>query len=76
MAAATLQDMGYDTVSVLNGGVKTWSATGLPTIAGWGLRGKQYAEFVALERGVPHLSATDLAERRERGEARRHRRAD
>jgi rhodanese-related sulfurtransferase len=68
MAAATLSDMGYDAVSVLQGGLGAWSAAGLPTIAGWGLRGKQYAEFVALDRGVPHLSATDLAERRERGE--------
>jgi rhodanese-related sulfurtransferase len=31
LAAATLQDMGYDDVAVLDGGIKAWIAVGLPT---------------------------------------------
>jgi rhodanese-related sulfurtransferase len=30
LAAATLQDMGYDDVSVLDGGVTAWVEAGLP----------------------------------------------
>ena len=31
LAALTLKDMGYDDVAVLDGGLKAWTAAGLPT---------------------------------------------
>jgi len=31
LAAATLQDMGYENVAVLDGGLKAWMEVGLPT---------------------------------------------
>jgi rhodanese-related sulfurtransferase len=68
LAAATLNAMGYARVSVLDGGLAAWKARGLPTIAGWGLRGKEYAERVAVNRGVPQMTAAELAERQRQGE--------
>jgi rhodanese-related sulfurtransferase len=68
LAAATLAEMGYASVRVLDGGITAWRAAGFPTIAGWGLRGKEYAGCVAVDRGVPQVSAKELTERRQRGE--------
>ena len=31
LAAATLKDMGYENIAVLDGGLKAWMAAGLPT---------------------------------------------
>jgi rhodanese-related sulfurtransferase len=68
LARGTLSDMGYADVRVLDGGLAAWRASGLPTIAGWGLRGKEYAERVCVGRRVPEMTAQELAERRRRGE--------
>jgi rhodanese-related sulfurtransferase len=68
LAAGTLTGMGYGNVSVLGGGIGAWRATGLPTISGWGLRGKEYAEHVAVDRDVPQMSTHELSERRWRAE--------
>src|SRR5262245_50957919 len=42
LAAATLAAMGYADVRVLRGGLAHWRSEGLPTIEGWGVRGKRY----------------------------------
>jgi rhodanese-related sulfurtransferase len=68
LAAATLSDMGYASIRVLDGGIGAWREAGLPTISGWGLRGKEYAERVCVGRGVPRMTAQELAERRRAGE--------
>lgn len=68
LARGTLSDMGYVDVRVLDGGLAAWRASGLPTIAGWGLRGKEYAERVCVGRRVPEMTAQELVERRRRGE--------
>src|SRR5438067_6139784 len=47
LAAATLAAMGYADVRVVEGGLGAWKARGLPTISGWGVRGKEYGERVA-----------------------------
>ncbi len=69
LAAATLDAMGYTKVSVLDGGLAAWTAGGRPTIAGWGVRGKAYAERICIDRKVPHMTAEELAERRRSGES-------
>lgn len=66
LAAVTLSGMGYAKLSVLDGGLGAWRVAGLPTISGWGLRGKEYAEHVAADRGVPQMSADELIGRRRR----------
>src|SRR4051812_30792785 len=64
LAAETLQSMGYTDVRVLDGGFNAWPQRGFPTIAGWGVRGKEYAERNAVDRGVPQKTAAELAELR------------
>lgn len=68
LAAATLTAMGYQDVSVLRGGLTKWRAQGLPTIEGWGVRGKLYGEQVAVDQAIPQVTADELAARRQAGE--------
>ncbi len=68
LAAHTLRAMGYTTISILGGGLGAWRASGRPTVSGWGLRGKEYAERVAVDRGVPQMTAQELAQRRRQGD--------
>jgi rhodanese-related sulfurtransferase len=68
LAAGTAQEMGYRDVRVLDGGLVAWSKEGRPTISGWGVRGKAYAEHMAVDRAVPQMTAEDLADRRARGD--------
>src|SRR5437867_7323568 len=68
LAAETVAAMRYDDVRVVEGGLAAWKARGLPTISGWGVRGKEYGERIAVDQAVPQITATELAERRRRGE--------
>jgi len=68
LAAATLRAMGYASVRTLAGGLDGWVAAGRPTREGWGVRGKEYGERVAVDQAVPQVTAEELAARRERGE--------
>jgi rhodanese-related sulfurtransferase len=68
LAAETLAAMGYRDVRTLAGGLAGWTAAGRTTREGWGVRGKEYGERVAVDQAVPQLTADDLAARRQRGE--------
>src|SRR5262249_26723254 len=68
LAAQTLEAMGYTDVRVVDGGLRAWKARGLPTVSGWGMRGKEYGERIGVDREVPEITAEELAERRRRGE--------
>jgi rhodanese-related sulfurtransferase len=68
LAAETVAAMGYENVRVVEGGFAAWKANGLPTIAGWGVRGKEYAERLVVDRGVPQTTAAELAALRRQGQ--------
>jgi rhodanese-related sulfurtransferase len=67
-AAASLESLGYTTVSILDGGVNAWTAAGYETQRGWSLRGKEYGERLQVEEGIPDITAEELHTRLKRGE--------
>ena len=68
LAAATLERLGYTTVSVLDGGVNRWSARDYPTEWGVNVPSKDFGEMLEVVHHVPEISAEDLNERIERGD--------
>ena len=68
MAAATLENMGYPAVSVLDGGINRWSVEGYPTEWGTNVISKDFGEKVEVVHHVPEIEATELHERIERGD--------
>jgi rhodanese-related sulfurtransferase len=62
-AAARLIEGGYSDVTVLEGGVKAWEATGFPVYSGVHVPSKAFAEVVEHKYGTPWISAEELAER-------------
>ena len=68
VAAATLEDMGYPAVSVLDGGINRWSVDGYPTEWGTNVISKDFGEKVEVVHHVPEIEATELHERIERGD--------
>lgn len=64
LAATTLQAMSFAHVRVLDGGLNAWKARGLPTQEGWGVGGKAYGEYLAVDAAVPQVTAEELAARR------------
>ena len=67
-AAGILRANGYDDVSILRGGVPSWSAAGFELFAGVYVPSKAFAEFVEVEYGTPHIDAHELQARRAAGE--------
>jgi rhodanese-related sulfurtransferase len=68
LAAATLERLGYTSVSVLDGGVNRWSARDYPTEWGVNVPSKDFGEKLEVVHHVPEISAEDLHERIERGD--------
>ena len=68
LAAATLEGMGYATVSVLDGGINRWSVEGYPTEWGTNVISKDFGEKMEVVHHVPEIEATELHERIERGD--------
>ena len=68
LAAATLENMGYTAVSVLEGGINRWSVEGYPTEWGTNVISKDFGEKVEVVHHVPEIEATELHERIERGD--------
>ena len=68
LAAATLENMGYAGVSVLEGGINRWSVEGYPTEWGTNVISKDFGEKVEVVHHVPEIEATELHERIERGD--------
>lgn len=67
-AARRLQELGYEDVSLLAGGVAAWKAAGHETYTGVSVLSKAFGEFVEHAYGTPHLSATDVKSRIDAGE--------
>lgn len=63
-----LEELGYISVSYLEGGVAAWIAEGLETFTGDSALGKAFGEFVEHRYGTPHLSAEELKLRLDRGD--------
>jgi rhodanese-related sulfurtransferase len=67
-AAKRLTGLGYDTVSVLQGGVPAWGAAGHPLFPSQNVPSKAFAEIIEHELGTPKISAEELHRRRGAGE--------
>ena len=67
LAAGTLASMRYTDVRILAGGIDEWQRERLPVRSGWGVHGKEYGERVAHGGDVVHVSAVELAQRRQAG---------
>jgi rhodanese-related sulfurtransferase len=68
LAARTLERLGYQQVSVLDGGINRWVTDGLPTEWGMNVPSKDFGEKVEVVHHVPEVEAKDLAERIRNGE--------
>ena len=60
LAAATLAELGYEDVSLLDGGLAAWRAEGRETVSGVNVPSKAFGERVHHERAVPDLSPEEL----------------
>ncbi len=68
LAAATLEGMGYNRVSVLEGGINRWVSDNHPTEWGTNVPSKDFGEKVEVVHRVPEIAATDLQARMARGD--------
>ena len=60
LAAATLDQMGYSKVSVLNGGINWWTSLDYPTEWGSNVPSKDFGEKMEVVHQVPEIDATEL----------------
>lgn len=66
-ASDPLERLGYRNVRYLEGGLEAWRNAGQPTVFGWGVRGKEYGEKLAVTRNLPHVKPGQLAEAQKQG---------
>ena len=59
LAAATLLGLGYDQVSILDGGLSAWQTEGRPVASGVNVPSKAFGEKVYHEQNVPDLAPQD-----------------
>lgn len=67
-AVRRLAALGYGAVHVLEGGMNAWAQEGFEVFAGVNVPSKAFGELAELHFGTPHISATELASKLERGE--------
>jgi rhodanese-related sulfurtransferase len=60
LAAATLLRLGYEQISILDGGLNAWQADGRPTVSGVNVPSKAFGERVHHERSIPDLTPEEL----------------
>ena len=60
LAAATMEQMGYEKVSVLEGGLPAWSSTGYLTVSGVNVPSKVFGERVHSKTKVPEITPEKL----------------
>jgi rhodanese-related sulfurtransferase len=60
LAAATMLKLGYEQISILQAGLKSWQAEGRPTVSGVNVPSKAFGERVHHERQIPDLTAEEL----------------
>ena len=68
LAASTVQHMGYEHVSVLQGGINKWVTQGYGTEWGVNVPSKDFGERIEVEHHVPEIDSVDLNERIQRGD--------
>lgn len=67
-AANALSHLGYVKISLVEGGVDGWRRAGFKLFKGVNLPSKTFGEVVEQTLNTPHISATDLVARIEKGE--------
>ena len=60
LARATLARLGYEHISILDGGLSAWQSQGRPTVSGVNVPSKAFGERVHHERNVPDLAPEEL----------------
>jgi rhodanese-related sulfurtransferase len=60
LASTSLTEVGYNAVSVLDGGLAAWQAEGRETVSGVNVPSKAFGEKVHHEQNVPDLSPEEL----------------
>ncbi len=60
LAAATLLRLGYEKVSILDGGLSAWQSEDRPTVSGVNVPSKAFGERVHHERNIPDLAPEEL----------------
>ena len=68
LSAATLEEMGYTQVSVLDRGINGWVSRDYPTEWGVNVPSKDFGEKVEVVHHVPEIDAAELRRRMERGD--------
>jgi len=63
LAAATIEQLGYQRVYVLEGGFPAWATAGFPMVAGVNVPSKEFGEKVHIEKKVPDISPEELSAR-------------
>jgi len=62
-AAATMEQIGYQRVYVLEGGLPAWATAGFPMVVGVNVPSKEFGEKVHIEKKVPEISPEELSAR-------------
>jgi len=60
LAAATLEELGYSDVAVLDGGLGSWRQAGLQTVSGVNVPSKAFGERVHHDRAIPDIAPEEL----------------
>jgi rhodanese-related sulfurtransferase len=60
LGAKTLTEVGYEQVSILDGGLTAWLNEGLPTVSGVNVPSKAFGEKVHHQRGIPEITPEEL----------------
>jgi rhodanese-related sulfurtransferase len=60
LAAQTFEQLGYEQVSILDGGLSAWQSEGRETVSGVNVPSKAFGEKVHHDRNVPDLSPEEL----------------
>ncbi len=60
LAARTLSELGYEQVSVMEGGLAAWRRQDRPTVSGVNVPSKAFGERVHHERNIPDISPEEL----------------
>lgn len=60
-AANRMQELGYETILIINGGVPAWQAAGFRLFAGVNVPSKVFGEMVEAARHTPHIDSEELS---------------
>ena len=68
LAAATLEQIGYTQVMVLEGGINRWTSAGYPSEWGMNVPSKDFGEKMQVQYQVPEMHPEELHARQQRGD--------